>query len=324
MRNRLVILVSIFSLLLVVGWSVVYAAPLSQEEAIVEAEVSEEDIVVENLNFPEGPFWSSLDDTLYFVEWGGDKIWSLKDGETKLFLETEAGDGPCGLYQNEDGTFWVCMYSSLKLVKLSSSGEVLQTIDEFKGQPFKGPNDLVVDDQGGVYFTDSGNFEDDWTTGRPAGAVYYLTPEGELGQVDSRLCYPNGIALSLDGQTLFVNEHMKNRVLKYDINPDGTFSDKEVFLELDDECLVEEEFCFELGPDGMTRDSGGNLWIAHYSGGKIVVVSPEGTVLAKLYLSQGLHPTNTVFNQDESILYVTEGGVGLLYQIDLEKYEPEP
>ena len=78
-----------------------------------------------------------------------------------------------------------------RLAKLGPSGRVLRVIDGYKGEHFKGPNDLVIDQAGGVYFTDSGDFDDDWVTGRAAGAIYYLAPTGALRQVDAGLCFPN-------------------------------------------------------------------------------------------------------------------------------------
>jgi gluconolactonase len=194
---------------------------------------------------------------------------------------------------------------------------MLKAIDSHNGEPLKGPNDLVLDAHGGVYFTDSGDFEQDWVTGRPAGAIYYLTPGGELLQVDSQLCFPNGIAISLDGNRLIVGEHRKNRLLQYAINPDGTLSDKQVFLELDRDCRLPESLGYELGPDGMCRDDQDNLWVAHYGGGKVLALSPEGTPLARVYLARGAKPTNTAFDADEKALYVTEGELGLLCRVDL-------
>ena len=294
------------------------AVPAPEPAAIPAQMASEADIVVDGLNFPEAPYWSTLDNRLYFLEWGGDTIWTMQDGQAELLLELEPGDGPSGIFQDEAGNLWVTLYSSLKVVQMTPAGEILQTFDSFNGEPFRGPNDLVIDANGGLYFTDSGNFEEDWTEGRAVGAVYYITPEGELMQVDSELVYPNGIFLSLDGQTLYVDEHRQNRILSYSVNPDGTLSDPEVFFEPDDAYLGDAEFSYELGTDGMWRDSQGNLWVAHYGGGKVMVISPEGQLLKLITLPLGIYPTNTTLSPDETTLYVTESGNGLLYQISVE------
>ena len=96
---------------------------------------------------------------------------------------------------------------------------------------------MVVDASDGVHFTDFGNFEEDWSEGRAVGAVYNITPAGELLQVDAELVYLNGISLSVDGQTLYVDKHRQNRILNYAVNPDGSLSELEVFFEPDSSSL---------------------------------------------------------------------------------------
>jgi gluconolactonase len=273
------------------------------------------EVVAEGLEFPEGPFWSSRDNCVYFVECSRDTVCTFQDGKVRIILQFQPGDEPSGLWQDQDGNLWLCMYSSRRLLQLSPSGEILQTIDNHNGERFKGPNDLVIDSRGGIYFTDSGNSKDDWITGRPAGAVYHLTPEGKLLQADSKLCFPNGIAISLDGKSLIVSEHRKNRVLTYSIKRDGILTGRKVLFRLDNECLLDESLRYQLGPDGMCLDNHGNFWVAHYGGGKVVALSPEGKLLGKVYLPRGRQPTNLAFHVDKNALYITEGELGLLYRV---------
>jgi gluconolactonase len=233
-----------------------------------------------------------------------------------LFFETEPGGGPCGLCQDKNGNFWVCLYSSRKLVLFSQAGQVLSIIDNFEGKTFNGPNDVAVASNGGIYFTDSGDFEEDWRSGRPIGSVYYLDPNGKLTKQDKDLCFSNGMALSPDEKNLFVNEHRKNRTLRYSLKPDGGLSDKEIFFKPDDDCLLDPEFAYELGPDGMGFDHTGCLWIAHYGGGKILQISPQGELMQKIYLPSGRKPTNVRYHPGMKALFVTEAELGLLYKID--------
>ena len=58
--------------------------------------------------------------------------------------------------------------------------------------------------------------------------------------------------------------------------------------------------------------------MAHYGGGKILVISPDGQLLQQIKLPQGIYPTNVTLSPDEKTLYVTEGGDGYLYQISVE------
>ena len=137
-------------------------------------------VVVEGLRFPEGAFWSALDRCLYFVEWTGDVIWRLRDTKMELVHVTTPGDGPCAVWQTPEGNLWVTMYSGRRVALLDPSGRELRQVDSYRGERLRGPNHVVADRRGHVYFTDSGDFEEDWRSGRPAGSVYHVTPVGEV------------------------------------------------------------------------------------------------------------------------------------------------
>jgi len=276
-------------------------------------------VVAEGLSFPESPCWSTRDNCLYFVEWSGDRVGVLRGSRVEVLFETGPGTGPSGLCQDREGNFWICLYSGLKLVQFSPTGKVLQTFDSFQGAPFRGPNDIDLHASGEIYFTDGGDYAGDWISGRPAGAVYALSPSGGLRRLDQRLCYPNGIAVSRDGKSLFVNEHRKNRVLKYDLLPDGGVSRREILYVLDGDCLLEPASSYELGPDGMGLDEAGCLWIAHYGGGKVLQVSPQGACLQTVRLPRGRKPTNVKYSPPEHALYITEAEYGFLYRMDMER-----
>ncbi|MBN1148556.1 MAG: SMP-30/gluconolactonase/LRE family protein [Anaerolineales bacterium] len=273
--------------------------------------------LVEGLQFPEGPVWSERDGCLYFTEWLGNRVWAWRETGAVPLFELEAGSGPSGLAQDAEGNLWACLYDARELARISPQGELLQIIDAWHGQPFKGICDLALDPQGGVYFSDSGDFGEDWQTGRPAGAIYYLGPAGELKQVDDSLRFPNGVAVSPDGRTLYVDEHRANRVLAYDILPGGSLSGRRVLHELDSECLLAPESCFELGPDGLCLDHEGSLWVAHYGGGKLVHIGRDDACLGEIRLTCGRKPTNAAYRADRGVLYVTEAELGIVYLIEI-------
>ena len=272
--------------------------------------------VVEGLQFPEGAFWSERDGCLYFVEWVGDRVWSYRRDVAAPLFELETGSGPSGLAQDAEGNFWACLYGACKLARFSPQGELLGSVEGWQGHLFRGVCDLVLDTVGGAYFSDSGDFDEDWRTGRPAGAIYYLDPAGDLQQIDDELRYPNGMALSIDGGTLYVNEHRANRVLVYDILSGGSVSGKRVHHQLDDECTLEPDLRFELGPDGLCVDDRGVLWVAHYGGGKLVGIGPDGQRLGEIRLEAGRKPTNVAYRADKNLLYVTEAELGVVYQVE--------
>ena len=81
-------------------------------------------------------------------------------------------------------------------------------------------------------------------------------------------------SLPPDEKRLHVNEHRLNRTLEYILDKDHRSSQRKVLFTFDQDCLLEAEFAFELGPDGLCVDPVGDLWAAHYGGGKLVQMSP--------------------------------------------------
>ena len=281
-------------------------------------------VFAEGLAFPDAPYWSTRDNCLYMVEKKADRVDVLRGDQVKVLFGTGNGSSPGGLCQDGQGNFWICLNSGLKLAQFSPTGVLLQAIDSFRNTPLQGPSDIAQDASEGIYLTDGGNFREDWVSGRPTGALYYLDPSGGLSRLDKGLYFPSGVAVSRDGQFLYVNEHRKNRILRYRIISPGRITDKAVLCSLDGQCLLEADHAYELGPDGMGLDQTGCLWIAHYAGGKLVLVNPEGTVLQSIPLPRGRKPSSVKYSSPEKALYVTEGEFGLLYRIDWdgEKHAP--
>lgn len=270
-------------------------------------------LVAEGMQFPESPLWSERDGCLYLVDWTADRLLRLQSGRLEVCFETNGG--PSGLCQDPGGNLWLTLYSGCKLAAYTPQGELLGEWASYQGTPFKGPCDLVCDRQGGVYFTDSGDFEDDWRSGRAAGYVYYLAPGAAQPRcLAGPLHFPNGIALSQDGQRLYVNEHRAQRTLCYTLTDGGDLQEPEVFYTYDQVCLLEPEDAFELGPDGLCVDDRDRLFVAHYGGGKVVQLSPQGELQRAIRLPHGRRPTSAAYHAAERAVYITEAELGRLYR----------
>jgi len=273
-------------------------------------------IIAEGFRFPEGPCWSERDGHLYFTDWLGNNILTWDGSQVRHVFSPNPGSGPSGLGLSPEGNFWLSLYDARKLALYSPQGKLLYEVNEYRGNSFRGVCDLAVDTNGGVYFTDSGDFEDDWRYGRPVGSVYYLTPSRELHCVDSGLRFPNGIAITPDRTRLYVNEHRFNRTIMYDILEGERFGPRKDFYIYDEKCLLEPEFTFELGPDGACLDNNGSIWIAHYGGGKLVQTRSNGELASVVHLPHGRKPTNLTYCIQDNKLYATEAEFGQLYQIE--------
>ena len=139
-----------------------------------------------------------------------------------------------------------------------------------------GPNDLINDKKGGVYFTDPlMRAATEGTNIKPMGNVYYIRPDGRLLLIDKEIARPNGITLSLDEKTLYVNDGLGVDVFAFDVQPDGSARNKRSFVKLREP--ITDAQGTRSRADGMAVDSAGRLYVATGSG--IQVIDPRGEYL---------------------------------------------
>lgn len=180
-----------------------------------------------------------------------------------------------------------------------------------KSSQFKGLNDLVFDAKGGYYFTDPVGSD----ALNKSGHVYYVSPgQGSEPVVFADgIAYPNGITLSPDGQNLYVAEFGENRILMIPSRDSkDPFGISYVFARLKG----------GIGPDGLTTDSAGNVYAAHYGAGEIAVFDRQGFPYGTIPLPQdaGLGSTNMAFK--DGYLYVTESLKNEVWRVRLNHAQP--
>ena len=262
-----------------------------------------EETVVTGLLGPEGPLY--LDHDLYFVGWVSNTL-SKWDGKSITILNKLAGCGHNGLALTRQKTFLVaCTEERGAILELNLTGKQLHRWDaDDKGTKFSGGvNDVVVTANGGAYATVFGPYQTVPTT--VVGKIVYRAPDSQKWvEVANDLNYANGIGVSPDQKTLYVSETVGNSILKFHVNDDGSLGQRSNFALLN--LLTPDKVrSWWLGPDSMKIDLKGNMYVAQWSGGKVLKISPDGKLMHVFPIAAGDGTTNVAFSEGEKYLYVS-------------------
>jgi len=198
--------------------------------------------------FTEGPT-CDVDGNVFFTDQPTDRIikWRV-DGKQTTFMQTCGRAN--GLCFDHDGNLWVCADEFNELWKIDRANKVTVVVKDYKGKLLNGPNDIWSHPGGGFYFTDPYYKRPYWKRGpkEMPECVYYLGPDlKKLTRVIDDLKQPNGIIGTPDGKILYVADIGGNKTYRYDVQPDGSLQNKQLFC--------------ELGSDGMTIDNEGNVYL---------------------------------------------------------------
>lgn len=258
-----------------------------------------------DLQFTEGPT-SDGKGNLYFSDIPANKIYKLTaDNKLELFLEPSGHTN--GLMIAPGGKLFASeMDGRLISIDLASK-EITALAATYEGNRFNAPNDLVIDQAGGVYFTDP-RFRAPmpWPQGKEA--FYYRDAKGSVTRLGDNLPAPNGVILSPDEKTLYIIPSMQKQMIAYPVEAPGKLGDGKVFCE-----LAQKDPAGNGGGDGLTIDTKGNLYITSATG--VQVYSPEGKQLGTIEFPE--QPANCTFGGPENkTLYVT-ARTGL-YAVEME------
>jgi len=248
--------------------------------------------------YPEGPIADQ--NGIYYAEMGAGQVMRWNGTQNRRVWSNPAC-GPTSVARYGADLIVLC-HRVGALVRISPSGELLQVVDRDRnGRPFVTPNASVADGKGGVYFSSSGSFS---PTAPAEGAVLYLDPARRLSRLVEGIHYANGVTLTADGGTLYVSEHLERQVLAFDVAQDGSLSGKRVFVRLDDLEDRDPAWGWEVGPDGLAVDREGNLYIAEYGAGHLLIVGPDALLKATIDVPEA-YVTAPALSPDETRLYIT-------------------
>lgn len=208
------------------------------------------------------------------------------NGTGEVFVELPQGSVGNGIRFDREGNFYVADYVQHNVLKVDVRTRKVTVLAHHAGM--HQPNDLAIDADGTLYASDP-----DWSKG--GGQLWRIDRDGTVTKLAGDLGTTNGIEVSPDGRTLYVNESQQLNVWAFTINADRTLSNRRLLKKFDD-----------FGFDGMRCDVAGNLYITRYGKGTVVKLSPAGEVLREIVLP-GRRPSNLCFGgPDGRTVYVTE------------------
>lgn len=235
--------------------------------------------------FTEGPAVDA-DGNVFFTDIPNSRIhrWST-DGKLSTFRENTGRAN--GLFFDRDGNLLCCEGGARQLTSVSPDGKVTVLANDYDGKKLNSPNDLWIDPQGGIYFSDP-RYGDMSDLEQDGFHVYYLSPDRKkLTRVVDDMVKPNGVLGTKDGKLLYVADAGDGKTYAYQILASGE--------------LGERKLIAPVGSDGMTLDEHGNLYLTR---GAVRIYSPSGESLGTIEVPEG--PANVVFGgKDRKTLFIT-------------------
>ncbi|MDM4016016.1 SMP-30/gluconolactonase/LRE family protein [Roseiconus lacunae] len=275
----------------------------AQDEPAAESiePIGKVELVQDGYAFTEGPAWEPKSKSLFFSDIPNNSVFRLReDGSIDRF--TDQSGHTNGILIASDGKIRACQMDGQVVEYDIKTGAATTLADKFGGRRFNAPNDLIVDANGGIYFTDP-LFRAPTPLPQTIQAVYYISPASDDGEprrvsrVTSDIKAPNGIGLSPDGSRLYVCPSGQSEMLVYEVLGPGKLSPAKTFCE-----LTQPEGKSGTGADGIALDVQGNVYITSDLG--VQIFSPAGKQIGLVEFPQ--KPANVSFGGDDrKTMYVT-------------------
>jgi len=274
-----------FAFLLIVNCSSkksIISKDLVQENAEIE-------LISSQFSFTEGPAADAFGN-VYFTDQPNDKIyvWNWKTNKIEEFLEKTGRAN--GTFFDQKGNLLTCSDENGEIWKINEDGVAVVLTTSFEGKRLNGPNDLWVDENNGIYFTDPLYVRDYWKNFKqeiPEKNLYYTNSDGKITKLDT-FTQPNGIVGSQKFKKLYVSDIDANKTYVYDIIGEGKLGNKKLFC--------------NLGSDGMTLDNLGNLYL---TGKEVTVFNKNGEQIHHISVPENWTANVTFGGENFSTLFIT-------------------
>jgi gluconolactonase len=246
--------------------------------------------LADGFSFTEGPSADSKGN-VYFTDQPNDRImmWSVA-GELSTFMQPSGRSN--GLAFDNEGFLWSCADNKNEIWKIGVDKSVSVIPSKYEDKLLNGPNDLWIDNNGGIYFTDPFYKRPWWShSEKPQNkeCVYYISPDRKsITRIIDDMVQPNGIVGTPDGKKLFVADIGANKTWSYSISKNGSISQKALFC--------------ELGSDGMAIDSKGNIYL---TGNGVTIFDKNGNKIGNIPVPESWTANVCFGGTDMKSLFIT-------------------
>jgi gluconolactonase len=240
--------------------------------------------------FTEGPTCDKHGN-LFFVDQPNDRImeWST-DGKLSTFMQPSQYAN--GMMFDANGNLIACADEHNQLWSIAPDKTVTVLVTNYQGKYMNGPNDVWIAPNGSMFITDpfyKRTWWDHTTMALTNQEVYYLSPDRKnLVRVTDDLRQPNGITGTPDGKNLFVSDIRAGQTWRYDIQPDGSLTNKTLIC--------------KLGSDGMTIDEEGNLYL---TGHGVTIFDKTGKQIGRIDVNEKWTGNLSFGGKDHKTLFIT-------------------
>ena len=213
-------------------------------------------------------------------------------GNCSVFVELPEGSIGNGIRFNSKGEMLIADYTNHNILKVDMKSKEISVFAHEPGM--NQPNDIAISSND-ILFASDPNWKDS------TGNIWSIDKDGKVTLLESDMGTTNGIEVSPDNKTLYVNESVQRNIWAYDLSAEGNISNKRLLINFDD-----------FGLDGMRCDVEGNIYVTRYGKGTVIKLSPKGKILKEINLT-GKKPSNVTFGgEDRKTIYVTLADVGNL------------
>ena len=227
-------------------------------------------VLTDGLGLGESPRWH--DGRLWCSDWVAQEVVAV-DPAGKSEVVARVPSFPFCIDWMPDGRLLVVSGGDGRLLRREPDGSLLTHADLSRLSRYPW-NEIVVDGRGNIYLNNIGF---DFPAGAFApGIIALVSPDGSVRQIADGVAFPNGMAVTSDGETLIVAESHANRLTAFDIAADGSLSNRRVWAEVGND-----------HPDGICLDTEGAVWYADAGTKRCVRVCEGGEVLRSIELDRG-------------------------------------